>query len=122
MTLRIARHTDNIEKLVKFYVEIIGLSVLGKFEKHADYNGVFLGIPEMDWHIEFTESNESASHYPDRDDLLVFYAKNDMEFNQIKQRIEEGQIPIVKSKNPYWNQNGIEITDPDGFGIIITEK
>ena len=122
MIFRYARHTDNIDRLVRFYVDVIGLKKLGEFKNHSNYNGVFLGFPESDWHIEFTESVDDASHIPDNDDLLVFYTRNDKEFNELMFRIKEMQIPTRKSKNPYWVKNGIEIIDPDGFGIIITGK
>lgn len=122
MTFRYARHTNNLEGLVKFYIDVIGLKKIGEFKDHNSYNGVFLGFPKSDWHIEFTESLEIVKHFPDKDDLFVFYAKDDNEFNTIKSRIEEMQIPISKSKNPYWNKNGIEIADPDGFGVVITQK
>ncbi|WP_395076581.1 hypothetical protein [Flavobacterium sp.] len=29
-------------------------------------------------------------------------------------------IDFIKSKNPFWNENGKIIVDPDGFGIIIS--
>ena len=122
MTFRYARHTNDLARLTQFYVEVIGLDKLGEFNDHSGYNGVFLGFPGSDWHIEFTESSDEAKHTPDEDDLLVFYANNKREFDEIITRVEERQIPQKKSKNPYWAQHGIEITDPDGFGVIITLK
>lgn len=32
MILRVARHTDNLELLVKFYTEVIGLQIIGDFK------------------------------------------------------------------------------------------
>ncbi|MGV0927764.1 MULTISPECIES: hypothetical protein [Empedobacter] len=26
----------------------------------------------------------------------------------------------MKSKNPYWNDNGISFLDPDGFAVIVS--
>ncbi len=26
----------------------------------------------------------------------------------------------MKSKNPYWNRNGIMIQDPDGYNVVIS--
>jgi catechol 2,3-dioxygenase-like lactoylglutathione lyase family enzyme len=121
MKFRHARHTNDLEKLEKFYTEIVGLEKLGEFNNHSEYNGLFLGFPGMDWHIEFTASNDDAVHTPDADDLLVFYPNNTDEYDAILSRIEEKQVPIQQSKNPYWVQNGVEILDPDGFGVVIAK-
>lgn len=119
MTFRYARHTDNLEILEDFYTTILGLEKLGGFKDHDGYNGVFLGLPDRDWHLEFTQSNEKAIHTPDPDDLLVFYTQTEEEFIEIKKRIEDNRIELRISKNPYWRKHGIEIEDPDGFGVVI---
>ena len=120
MKFRYARHTNNIKALTEFYTKVIGLNILGGFENHSNYNGVFLGLPSLNWHLEFTESNEKAIHSSDKDDLIVFYLKSEEELNLIIKKAEELNIPIVKSKNPYWQTNGIELKDPDGFGVMLS--
>ena len=122
MNFRYARHTNNLEPLIEFYTEIVGLEKLGEFKNHSSYNGVFLGLPELDWHIEFTQSNETVNHKPDEDDLLVFYIKSDKELEVISKKIKKAGIQIINSKNPFWNENGIEIKDPDGFGVIFSKN
>jgi catechol 2,3-dioxygenase-like lactoylglutathione lyase family enzyme len=119
MKFRYARHTNNFKALTSFYTNVIGLEVLASFENHDNYNGVFLGKPNMDWHIEFTESDEKADHHPDEDDLLVFYLSEE-ELEKVKANIEKCNLTIVKSKNPYWQKHGIEIKDPDGFGVVLS--
>ena len=122
MTFRYARHTNNLERLIKFYTDVVGLEKLGGFKNHSSYNGVFLGYQNLNWHIEFTESNEKVNHHSDEDDLLIFYVESEEELDQLKLKIERLGIPIRKSKNPYWTENGIEIIDPDGFGLILTSS
>ena len=58
MDFRFARHTNNLENLKLFYIHILGFELLGGFENHNDYNGIFIGKPNEDWHLEFTQSNE----------------------------------------------------------------
>lgn len=119
MKLRYARHTNGLIPIIKFYTQVIGLEILGQFENHSNYDGVFLGFPKMDWHLEFTKSNEPTSHKPDNDDVLVFYFKTQKEISTIILNAELLGFHPVTSKNPYWKINGIEIKDPDGFGVIL---
>ena len=120
MTFRYARHTNNLEQLKSLYIEVMGLELLGGFENHDGYNGVFLGKQDENWHLEFTQSDEVANHTFDDDDLLVFYPNSKLEFELLKEKLEHHSVQFVKSKNPYWNENGIQFLDPDGFGIVIS--
>ncbi|RPG32271.1 MAG: VOC family protein [Muricauda sp. TMED12] len=120
MKFRYARHTDDLERITDFYIRVMGFQALGSFKDHSRYDGVFLGIPGRDWHLEFTKSDDRADHRPDRDDLMVFYMEDAMELETIRDRAVAAQVPIVVPKNPYWRDNGVELTDPDGFGIILT--
>ena len=120
MKFRYARHTNNLDSLISFYQNIIRLEKLGGFKDHNGYDGVFLGLPNQDWHLEFTYSNNKADHHPDRDDLIVFYLDSEEEVQTIIDRAKQADILPTTSQNPYWNENGIELTDPDGFGIILT--
>ena len=122
MNLRYARHTNNIKALTDFYTQVIGLEILGNFENRSNYNGVFLGLPNLDWHIEFTESEDPPIHNSDDDDLIVLYLDSTHELNLLKNRIIRLGLRLSKSKNPYWQKNGIEIKDPDNFGVVLTIK
>ena len=120
MEFRSARHTDNLKQIEEFYTKIIGLKVLFSFENHNDYSGVFIGKQGLNWHLEFTTSNNKAEHQFDVEDILVFYPTEKAEYDNIVEQIEEHNIEKIKSKNPYWNDNGIMIQDPDGFGVIVS--
>lgn len=122
MNFRYARHTNQLNKIETFYTEIVGLEKLGSFKNHETYNGIFLGFPNQDWHLEFTMSDDKPQRKFDEDDILVFYLNSDYEVNEIKNRLTKNHIRIEKSKNPYWNENGIQISDPDGYKIIFTLK
>ena len=34
---------------------------------------------------------------------------------------DDKKIELIKAKNPYWNENGKMILDPDGYRIIISD-
>ncbi|GAA4899833.1 hypothetical protein GCM10023311_26520 [Flaviramulus aquimarinus] len=120
MEFRNARHTNDLKPIIEFYSNILGLEVLFSFENHNDYSGVFLGKPDHQWHLEFTASVGKAEHSFDDDDVLVFYPTEHREYDEIVERIHEKKIEKLKAKNPFWNDNGITIKDPDGFHVIIS--
>lgn len=121
MELRVARHTNNLQPLIKFYSEVFGLEVLGSFQSHDSYNGVFLGKVGLNWHLEFTSSEEQIDPHFGEDDLLVFYPKTVEDYQRFIQNIEQHQIQQLTPKNPYWEHSGIMIADPDGYRIIISD-
>jgi|SRR6218665_1902969 len=122
MTFRSTRHTTDLQQIVDFYCGILGFEILGKFENHDFYDGVFIGIPNSDWHLEFTVSDELPKHQPDEDDLLVFYVENETEYVNLQQKFEHKNILSIPPKNPYWAINGMTYKDPDGFRIVIAKK
>jgi catechol 2,3-dioxygenase-like lactoylglutathione lyase family enzyme len=121
MNLRIARHTNNLEKIEDFYVNILGFERLGGFQNHNNYDGVFIGELGLDWHFEFTQSEAKANHTFDEDDVIVLYPKTILEYDNLIKSILGNNISIITSKNPYWNENGKMFLDPDGFRIIISD-
>lgn len=120
MEFRIARHTNNLERIKSFYTTILGFELLGSFENHYNYNGIFIGKPNLDWHLEFTQSEDKANHLFDEDDILVLYPKTVLEHDTLITRISKNNITFISAKNPYWNQNGKMFLDPDGARIVLS--
>lgn len=120
MKYRVARHTEQLEEMISFYTENLGLKVLGSFEDHDSYDGVFLGKENMDWHIEFTSSNSRVNRKFDEDDMNVFYVDSEIEFQKITDTFRKNKIEPIVAKNPYWEKNGKTYLDPDGFRIVIS--
>lgn len=121
MNLRIARHTNNLEKIKSFYIGILGFELLGSFVNHDNYDGIFIGKPNLDWHLEFTKSNDLANHTFDEDDILVFYPETILEYKALIKNLLNSTFLTITSKNPYWNENGKMFLDPDGYRIIISD-
>jgi hypothetical protein len=120
MTLRVARHTNNLEAIENFYINILGFESLGGFGNHNNYNGLFIGKTELDWHFEFTQSETKANHTFDEDDIIVLYPCTISEYNSLMNNILTNNIPIIEALNPYWNENGKMFLDPDGYRILIS--
>ena len=87
MKLRFARHTNQLNKIKEFYIEVLEFELLGEFKDHENYNGIFLSKGSSDWHLEFTESDTPAIHEFDEDDLMVLYADSVKELNEISKNL-----------------------------------
>lgn len=114
-----ARHTASLDRMIHFYGSLLGLEVLGRFEDHNGYSGVFLGKDALGWHLEFTVSSHLPQHLPDPDDLLVFYTGTEREYREICQNAESMKLQELMPVNPYWKEVGRLFPDPDGFAVMI---
>ena len=121
MTFRFARHTNNLEQIKSFYINILGFELLGGFENHNGYDSIFIGKSSENWHLEFTKSEEIIHFDFNEDDVLVFYPNSKIEFDLIMNKIQSTKIEFIKAKNSYWNENGKMVIDPDGYRIIISD-
>lgn len=122
MIFRAARHTNDLKPLIDFYTVILGLEILGSFKNHNNYDGVFLGKKNQNWHLEFTTSLTKVNHKFDMDDIFVFYPEQINEYDKILERITNNDIERVIPENPYWINNGVMIKDPDGYCIAISKQ
>nr|WP_315239157.1 VOC family protein [uncultured Flavobacterium sp.] len=120
MILRVARHTNNLNKIENFYVKILGFEKLGGFQKHNNYDGIFIGKPALDWHFEFTQSQTKANHIFDEDDIIVLYPDTITKYNSLLENLLKNNIKKITAMNPYWNENGQMFLDPDGYRIVIS--
>jgi hypothetical protein len=120
MILRVARHTNNLKRIENFYINILGFERLGGFQKHNNYDGVFIGKSGSDWHFEFTQSETEANHTFDEDDVMVLYPNTMKEYNTLLSRFYDNDIAQIKAINPYWNENGKMFQDPEGYRIVVS--
>jgi catechol 2,3-dioxygenase-like lactoylglutathione lyase family enzyme len=118
--LRVARPTDNLDALIGFYRDGLGLQILYRFENHDGFDGVMLGHPGAPYHFEFTHAHGcSAGRAPTHDHLLVFYLPDRTEWETAIQMMRSAGFQPVPSFNPYWDRNGATFEDPDGYRIVL---
>ncbi|TKD69231.1 VOC family protein [Pseudalkalibacillus hwajinpoensis] len=118
--VRIARPTEKLDKVVEFYEEGLGLKKITEFSGHKGYKGVILGLPNTDYHLEFTShDNGSPCPAPSLDNLLVFYISNKEEINNLAQRLNRLGYKEVEPENEYWKEKGVTVEDPDGWRIVL---
>ncbi len=120
--LRIARPTDQLQQVVGFYRDGLGLPVIDSFggPGHKGYDGVMLGLPGHDYHLEFTQHEAgSPCPAPTEDNLLVFYIPDRAAIDAIAQRLAAMGFPEVPPENPYWQERGVTVADPDGWRVVL---
>jgi GNAT superfamily N-acetyltransferase/catechol 2,3-dioxygenase-like lactoylglutathione lyase family enzyme len=116
LQVRVARQTARLDEIVTFYRDGLGLPQIDHFAGHAGYDGVMLGLPATGAHLEFTATERSSPPMPHLEDLLVLYVGDQRTVDQVLARLTVTPVP---SENPYWDQVGVTICDPDGFRIVL---
>ena len=119
-TLRVARPTDQLAEVVRFYEIGLGLGRLASFDDHDGFDGVMLGVPGASYHLEFTTTRRHrAGRAPTQDHLLVFYLPDDRDWQHAVNRMIAAGYEPVASFNPYWSHAGRTFEDPDGYRIVL---
>ena len=119
LQLRVARHTDRLDELVRFYRDGLGLIEIGGFRDHDGYDGVFLEVPGSGTHLELTSGGGHGPPAPHPESLLVLYLGDAEAVGRIADRL--GLDPVVPA-NPYWREHATAFADPDGFQVILVPE
>ena len=118
--LRVARPTDDIDAVLPFYRDGLGLAVLYRFEDHDGFDGVMLGHETAPWHLELTRAHgHSAGRAPTPDNLLVLYLPDAGEWQAAVDRMRAAGFGPVAAFNPYWDRDGLTFEDPDGYRVVL---
>ena len=120
--LRVARPTDDLPALLRFYRDGLGLQVLASFAAHNGFDGVMLGHPQAPYHFEFThQPGHRVGRAPTQDNLVVLYLPNAAEWQAVVTRLQAAGFASVASYNPYWDQQGLTFEDPDGYRVVLQQ-
>ena len=118
--LRVARPTDNIQDLIRFYRDGLGFEIIGSFEDHQGFDGVMLGHASLSYHLEFTHHRgHHVGRAPTEENLLVFYLPDHAKWKKAVGRMAKQGYQPVKSYNPYWDMQGKTFEDPDGYRVVL---
>ncbi|GGY35218.1 hypothetical protein [Streptomyces djakartensis] len=83
---------------------------------------LMLGPPGAAWHIELTHDPDNPLEpTPTADDLLVLYLGEPADESLIGRLVAAGGIR-VPAHNPYWDEHGVTITDPDGYRLVLCSR
>jgi catechol 2,3-dioxygenase-like lactoylglutathione lyase family enzyme len=117
---RVARPSRDLAAATRFYTEALGVEVLGTFDDHAGFDGVILGHSAWPYHLEFTRRRgDPVEPRPTDEDLLVFYLPEQSAWDAAVQRARGFGARVLRSSNPYWDEHGVTVEDPDGYRIVL---
>ena len=118
--LRVARPTNDLEKILKFYQHGLGFDLLFKFEGHEGFNGVMLGKKGAPYHFEFTQQDgHTVPNAPTQDNLIVFYLPQNEDYQFALERMRKNGFDPVPSFNPYWDRGGTTFEDAEGYRVVF---
>ncbi|WP_156723706.1 VOC family protein [Streptomyces apocyni] len=123
--IRIARPSRDLAAAERFFAQGLGLSVLYRAEGGAvpgEHDLLMLGWPAASWHLELV--NEPAAPVqprPTDEDLLVIYLDGPVP-DDLVARLEKHGGTRVPSPNPYWNEWGVTVEDPDGYRLVLCTR
>ena len=118
--MRVARPTNDLAALRRFYVDGVGMQELASFSAHAGFDGLIVGALNAPYHLEFTvQLGVSAARASSEEQLLVFYLPDEQRFAAALARMQSIGIAPVASNNPYWDQVGVTFEDPDGYRVVL---
>lgn len=119
-TLRVARSTVDLDALMPFYCDGLGLDLLYRFANHNGFDGIMIGRQGAPYHFEFTRAHAHAGRRPqDPENVLVFYLPDREEWTRALGRMVGAGFEPITSFNPYWDRDGATFEDPDGYRIVL---
>ncbi|MEV0646970.1 VOC family protein [Phytomonospora sp. NPDC050363] len=122
--VRIARPSRDLAAAERFYVDGLGLTVLYKETDPAEgeHELLMAGLPGAGWHFELTRGpSGTVVPSPTADDLFVLYLGRPVEDALIDRLTEHGGERVA-AHNPYWDQWGVTVRDPDGYLLVLSSR
>lgn len=121
--IRIARPCSDLARAEELYATGLGMSVLGRFEDHAGFDGVMVGWKDHHFHLEFTACRfHPVVPSPTPDDLIVIYMPDAEELDRVRIQMLEAGFTPVRSFNPYWDDHGVTLSDFDGYRTVLANQ
>ncbi|MEU1071640.1 MULTISPECIES: VOC family protein [unclassified Streptomyces] len=124
--IRIARPSRDLAAAERFWVGGLGLDVVWRHDAETTGPGehalLMVGWPDADWHLELVQvSAGTVEPRPTEEDLLVVYVDEEVPAELVT-RLEAHGGTRVLSPNPYWNEWGVTIEDPDGYRLVLCKR
>ncbi|MET9615504.1 VOC family protein [Kitasatospora indigofera] len=123
--VRVARPSLDLAAAERFWVGGLGLDVLYRHEgtgTTGDHSLLMAGWPDAAWHLELVEAPElAAASPPGPEDLFVVYLDEPVPAGLVE-RLERHGGTRVPAHNPYWDEWGVTLRDPDGHLLVLSSR
>jgi catechol 2,3-dioxygenase-like lactoylglutathione lyase family enzyme len=119
--VRIARPARDLSAAERFWVRGLGLDVLLRLDDTAEGGHALLvvGWRGAGWHLELVgDPAGETPPQPTDEDLLVLYLDGLVHEALITRLVDAGG-KRVRARNPYWDERGVTIADPDGYRLVL---
>ncbi|MFD8160552.1 VOC family protein [Streptomyces malaysiensis] len=123
--IRIARPSRDLAAAERFWCAGLGLSVVYRAEggdRPGEHDLLMVGWPDASWHLELVhEAAQPVEPRPTEEDLLVIYLDEAVPEELVTRLTQHGGTRVT-APNPYWNEWGVTIEDPDGYRLVLCRR
>jgi len=122
--LRIARPSRDLARAQRFWVNGLELEVLYRTGPEAEggHSLLMLGWPQAAWHLELVGGpGGELPINPTDEDLLVLYVDGPIDSAVVDRLVWAGGQEVA-ARNPYWDEWGVTVVDPDGYRLVLSSR
>ncbi|MGW2325223.1 VOC family protein [Streptomyces sp. NPDC001700] len=122
--VRVARPSRDLAAAERFYVHGLGLDVLWRTTGRVpgEHDLLMVGLKGASWHFELTRDPERPLEpTPTVDDLFVVYLGGPVDEVLVDRLVATGGTR-VPAHNPYWDEHGVTVADPDGYRLVLCSR
>ncbi|WP_024760667.1 VOC family protein [Streptomyces exfoliatus] len=122
--IRVARPSRDLAAAERFYVDGLGLDVQWRTttREPGKHDLLMVGPAGGGWHFELTRDPEHpVEPAPTVEDLFVVYLGAPVEEEQVERLLAAGGTRMP-AHNPYWDEYGVTVADPDGYQLVLCSR
>ncbi|MDX2563448.1 VOC family protein [Streptomyces sp. TX20-6-3] len=122
--VRVARPSRDLAAAERFYVDGLGLDVQWRTTERVSgkHDLLMVGPKGGGWHFELTRDPEDpVEPAPTVEDLFVVYLGAPVEEAQVQRLLAAGGRRVA-AHNPYWDEYGVTVEDPDGYQLVLCSR
>ncbi len=119
--LRLARSTNQLERLIDFYCGGLGYEVLDRYEEQRGWDGVICGHRDWPYQFEFSQKrqHEEVPGAPTPNHFVVISIPDREEWKAVLGRLFDQGFQQVTNPQLYADGDSAAFEDPDGYRVVV---